>query len=147
MRRPTVLALDLEGTLISNAMSQIPRPGLRGFLCACRRMFPRIVVFTTVTEARFRDIARLLVEENLAPPWFAELEYVVWKGDKKDLRFVENADPAEVVLVDDFERYVHPYQREQWIEAEYFGPPYPADDEGLSRLEKVLQARVYEGQE
>lgn len=32
MMRPTVLALDLEGTLISNAMSQIPRPGLHAFL-------------------------------------------------------------------------------------------------------------------
>lgn len=143
-RRPTVLALDLEGTLISNAVSQIPRPGLQDFLCACRRMFPRIVAFTTVTEARFRDIARLLVEENFAPPWFAELEYVVWNGEKKDLRFIENADPAEVVLIDDFERYVHPDQRQQWLEAEYFGPPYRADDEGLERLQTALQDRVNE---
>lgn len=30
--RPTILALDLEGTLISNAISQIPRPGLKTFL-------------------------------------------------------------------------------------------------------------------
>jgi len=107
-------------------------------------MFPRIVAFTTVTEARFRDIARLLVEENFAPPWFAELEYVVWNGEKKDLRFIENADPAEVVLIDDFERYVHPDQRQQWLEAEYFGPPYRADDEGLERLVTALQDRVNE---
>lgn len=26
--KPTILAMDLEGTLISNAVSQIPRPGL-----------------------------------------------------------------------------------------------------------------------
>src|SRR5690606_26398593 len=143
-RRPTVLALDLEGTLISNAMSQIPRPGLRDFLRACQRMFPRIVVFTTVQEARFRDIARLLVKEDFAPPWFAELEYVVWNGEKKDLRFIKNADPDEILLVDDFERYIHPDQRRQWIEADYFGPPYRADDEGLDRLQKVLQVRVNE---
>jgi hypothetical protein len=30
--KPTILALDLEGTLISNAISQIPRPGLHCFL-------------------------------------------------------------------------------------------------------------------
>ena len=29
--RPSILALDLEGTLISNAVSQIPRPGLYNF--------------------------------------------------------------------------------------------------------------------
>jgi hypothetical protein len=30
-----VIALDLEGTLISNARRQIPRPGLYQFLEAC----------------------------------------------------------------------------------------------------------------
>ena len=38
-----VLALDLEGTLVSNAMSQIARPGLRDFLEFCGEAFPRIV--------------------------------------------------------------------------------------------------------
>jgi hypothetical protein len=37
--RPTVLAVDLEGTLISNTMSQIPRPGLFMFLSRCPRCF------------------------------------------------------------------------------------------------------------
>jgi hypothetical protein len=61
-----VLALDLEGTLISNAMSQIPRPGLANFLTRCAEIFPRIVMFTTVKEDRFRRIARLLVDEKVA---------------------------------------------------------------------------------
>ena len=30
--RPRVLAMDLEGTLVSNAVSQLPRPGLYDFL-------------------------------------------------------------------------------------------------------------------
>ena len=47
-----VLALDLEGTLISNAMSCIPRPGLFAFLEGCREMFARVVLFTAVLEAR-----------------------------------------------------------------------------------------------
>jgi len=76
MSRPTVLALDLEGTLISNAMSQIPRPGLAHFLSQCKELFPRVVVFTTVKEELFRKIAGLLVEESVAPSWFADVEYI-----------------------------------------------------------------------
>src|SRR5690606_29950088 len=71
MSPPKVLALDLEGTLISNAVSQIPRPGLFDFLTRCRDSFSRIVMFTTVSEKRFRDIAGLLVKEGFAPTWFA----------------------------------------------------------------------------
>jgi hypothetical protein len=39
-KRIKVLALDLEGTLISNAMSQIPRPGLYDFLEKVNNLFP-----------------------------------------------------------------------------------------------------------
>ena len=81
-----VLALDLEGTLISNAMSQIPRPGLHAFLSRCRELFTRIVMFTTVDEASFRKIEQSLVEEGFAPDWFATLKYVQWHGETKDLR-------------------------------------------------------------
>ena len=48
--RPKILALDLEGTLISNAVSQIARPGLRPFLDEVRGQFDQLVVFTTVPE-------------------------------------------------------------------------------------------------
>lgn len=139
---PTVVALDLEGTLISNAVSQIPRPGLYDFLEACDAMFSRIVVFTTVRETLFRKVARLLVEEGLAPEWFADVEYVDWSGDKKDLRFIENVEPAEVLLVDDFERYVHPEQLAQWVKAAYFGHPYSSDDAELRHLTRVLKEKV-----
>lgn len=76
MSRIEVLALDVEGTLISNAMSQIPREGLRGFLEKCSELVPRIVIFTAVREEKFREIADRLVAESLAPAWFNELEYV-----------------------------------------------------------------------
>lgn len=33
--KPTIIALDLEGTLISNAVTQFPRPGLRTFIDEC----------------------------------------------------------------------------------------------------------------
>jgi trehalose-6-phosphatase len=48
--RPTILALDLEGTLISNAISQIPRPGLVRFLNDMQSQFDRLVMFTTVSD-------------------------------------------------------------------------------------------------
>jgi len=59
--RPTILALDLEGTLISNAVSQIPRPGLYQFLEVAHELFEHLVIYTTVPEAAFRRISRLLV--------------------------------------------------------------------------------------
>jgi hypothetical protein len=37
-----VIALDLEGTLISNAVSQFPRPGLYSFLEYCSKNFCRV---------------------------------------------------------------------------------------------------------
>jgi hypothetical protein len=60
------IALDLEGTLISNAVSQFPRPGLFTFLEYCHQNFVgiasrfenRLVIFTAVNEVRFRSIAR-----------------------------------------------------------------------------------------
>jgi hypothetical protein len=67
MNRFAVLALDLEGTPISNAMSQIPRSGLFAFLERCRALFPRVVMFTTVKEERFSQDCDPLVAEGTAP--------------------------------------------------------------------------------
>ncbi|MET3382352.1 NIF family HAD-type phosphatase [Variovorax paradoxus] len=137
-----VLALDLEGTLISNAMSQIPRPGLAEFLTRCAELFPRIVMFTTVKEERFRRIARLLVDEKVAPAWFADMEYIVWQGETKDLQFVRGVDPHQVLLVDDFEKYVHPGQEAQWLQVEHFDYPYSSEDRGLAEVLNALAARI-----
>ncbi|MFS1985138.1 hypothetical protein BCU00_015100 [Vibrio breoganii] len=82
------IALDLEGTLISNAISQIPRPHLYEFLEGCREITSRIVMYTTFSEVRFRQIAQLLVSEGSAPDWFAATEYINWSGSKKDLTFI-----------------------------------------------------------
>ncbi|MCH8619605.1 NIF family HAD-type phosphatase [Undibacterium sp. TS12] len=137
-KRPTTLALDLEGTLISNAMSQIPRPGLHDFLIRCAKLFPRMAMFTTVKEDKFRQIARLLVEESMAPAWFANIEYVNWQGETKNLEFVPDSVVSDIVLVDDFEIYVHPSQEAQWLQIRYFDFPYADDDRGLAEaLEKL----------
>lgn len=71
--KPTILALDLEGTLISNAISQIPVPGLYWFLEEIHALFDQLAMFTTVPEDRFRSIAALLAREGSAPAWFMEL--------------------------------------------------------------------------
>ncbi|WP_313413563.1 NIF family HAD-type phosphatase [Stenotrophomonas sp.] len=128
--RPAILALDLEGTLISNAVSQIPRPGLRQFLESVRAEFDQLVMFTTVPEARVRPIARLLVEEGHAPGWFRDLAYIRWTGSTKDLRLV-SAELGNALLLDDHRSYVHPGQEAYWIEAPHFAAPYAQEDTGL----------------
>lgn len=138
----TVLALDLEGTLISNAMSQVPRPGLFAFLESCRELFPRVVMFTTVEEAKFRSIANLLVKEGVAPDWFSHIEYIKWTGNKKDLSFISGTEVKNVLLVDDFEGYIHPDQTAQWIKIELFDYPYSDSDMGLASVMHALRDRL-----
>jgi hypothetical protein len=141
-KRPRVLALDLEGTLISNAMSQIARPGLFEFLSRCHELFPRVVMFTTVGEERFRAIAQLLVDEGAAPSWFAHIEYVSWQGETKDLNFIPESRPQDARLVDDFESYVHPGQKPQWLQIDCFEHPYEATDRGLAKMLTVIEQVV-----
>lgn len=136
----SVLALDLEGALISNAMSQIPRPGLFEFLSRCKELFPRIVIFTTVNEGKFRQIARLLVKENFAPAWFEDIEYIKWQGSTKNLEFVPNSKPENIVLVDDYEHYIHQGQESQWIQIEQFGYPYLETDDGFAKVLEILES-------
>ncbi len=136
-----VLALDLEGTLVSNAMSQIPRPGLHAFVVTCARLADRLVIYTAVSEPRFRQVADNLVADRHVPPWFKYLEYIHWSGPYKDLGFVPHADPANVILVDDNPNYVKPGQEDRWIRAEGFVPPYEGDQE-LDRILTELRRRL-----
>ena len=62
---------------------------------------------------------------------------MAWNGETKDLSFVPGTNPAEVLLVDDQERYVHPGQEMQWVRIEEYLPPYGDDDR---ELEQVLDA-------
>lgn len=143
---PTLLALDLEGTLISNAVSQIPRPGLSAFLTACREIFPKIVMFTTVREPLFRSIARGLVDEGAAPDWFAALEYVDWSGPTKDLSVTPAVRVPFVLLVDDHGDYVHPGQESMWVPIPQFCSPYSRMDDELAAALEALKTRVAQHQ-
>ena len=143
MSRPLeLLALDVEGTLVSNAVSRVPRPGLHDFLEFCRAGFPRMLVYTGVDERRFRELARQLVAEGAAPGWFADVKHVPWTGAYKDLGSLPDADVATSLLVDDMEACVHPEQLGRWVRIQPFDRPYPDSDAELSRVMAVLAAHL-----
>ena len=142
MQKIKVLALDLEGTLISNAVSQIPRRDLLWFLESCKTLFQRIVIFTAVREQRFREIANSLVAEGLAPDWFARIEYIHWSGKTKNLSFISGVDPFQVLLLDDLEEHVHPGQENQWIGVEDFNYEDPETDFGLGQALEKIESRL-----
>lgn len=137
-----VLALDLEGTLISNAISVFPRPGLFDFLESCNDMFDRVVMITAISEDRFRKIARQLSEEGSAPPWFHKVEYINWHGNYKDLKFVPGCSAEDIILVDDQQSYVHPDQLNHWVEIAEYLSPYSKEDNELEDLRLRLARRL-----
>ena len=140
--RRNVVALDLEGTLISNAISQIPRPGLYSFLDECRALSPHVVLFTYVRPLRVREIIAGLVADSLVPAWFIAVECVEWDGATKDLRFIRDCHVESAVLVDDLAADVHPGQELNWVPAPPFEAPYPEDDRGLDAVLRELRHRL-----
>ena len=125
----TTLVLDIEGTLISNAISIFPRHNLYNFLEFVRTKFDRIVVMTCLEERKFREVANILCKEGSSPKWFENLEYINWKSSNyKDLTFV-NGDIKNLFIIDDMERYILPEQKSQWIEIRSFERPYKKDKE------------------
>jgi hypothetical protein len=132
-----VIALDLERTLISDALSADPRPGLFDFLSFCDRRFDRVVLFTTVETADAREVLEGLARRGYVPSGFlARLEYVEWVGEFKDLVFVSGAASDEVLLIDDDAGWVRPDQRGQWVAiAAWDG----GTDSELVRVQSVLE--------
>jgi hypothetical protein len=132
-----VLALDLERTLISDAMSAGPRPGLFDFLAFCHNRFERVTLFTCVEEADARDILDRLARSGRVPLEFlSRLEYVEWAGDYKDLSLVPESVPGEVLLVDDDPGWVRPDQRDQYVAVAAWDG---GEDSELLRVRSVLE--------
>ena len=134
------VALDLEGTLIVNAMDARPRTGLAAFLEFCDQHFDRVAIFTTVDEPAARSIVNDLADRGVVSlRLLGRLEFVDWSGEFKDLRFIADTDPAAVVLVDDDWGWIHPDQRDQWIAIETWdGKP----DAELARVRSELDRRL-----
>jgi NLI interacting factor-like phosphatase len=133
------IALDLEGTLISNAVSQFPRSGLFEFLDACRSLVPRLVIFTSPNPAIVRDALQRLAADELAPAWIADLEIFRAPTLPKDLRRIDD-DWQGCLLVDDMEPTVHADQHLQWIPVTSFDPTSEEDSE-LETAAECLVAR------
>lgn len=130
------IALDLEGTLIQDQLDPRPRPGLYKFLELLRILEMRICIMTTVPEPIFRKIVTSLIGQGAAPDWFAEAEYINWDRPCKNLNCIIGSALKNCFLVDDYEGYVCPHQKDRWICIEtYFEQE---DDEELTRVAKVI---------
>jgi hypothetical protein len=141
LKHPNTLALDLEGTLISNAISAFPRPGLYGFLSFCRETFDRVVIFTSVPETTSKRLIGILAAEGSAPAWFPDLVvFVCERHMQKDLERI--GPPGDVWLVDDQEAYILPRQRNQWIPAREFMPPFTQADDELCQIKTEILGRL-----
>ena len=136
-----VLALDLEGTLITTLGRRNPRPGLKIFLEQCRQLFKRIVIYTAVDEEDFRIVARELISNGHAPAWFGDIEHIEWQGIIKDLLFIPGVDSADgAIIVDDNEFMIHPEQKSQWIEIIDYDRIHPHVDFEFVRVLELLKS-------
>jgi hypothetical protein len=139
-----VLALDLEGTLVDDARSARARPGLRAFLAFCHEQFARVAVFTGVETTAAREVLERLAHTGHVPAELLDgIEYIEWSGEYKDLEFVSDAAPGDVLLVDDDAGWVRPDQRAQWIAVAGWDGRGP--DFELARVRTVLERRLAGG--
>ena len=141
MPNETTIALDLEGTLISNAVSQFPRPGLRVFLDSCEERFNRVCVYTAVRDVVCVPIIKTMVDEQNAPSWLLETELVQWDRTVKDLSNISNSEIKDCLILDDNPDYIVESQVSKWIQIEKFSSPYPDSDRELERVQSVIEKR------
>ncbi|WP_417583221.1 NIF family HAD-type phosphatase [Nitrincola sp.] len=137
MNRP-LLCLDLEGTLISNAVSQIPRPGLHEFLSTVGEMCD-LLIYTSVSEERVTSIQSLLVAEGVVPEWFADLAVMVSTGNLKP-KSCCGRDRA--FLLDDQPSVIVPGEESWWIAIPEYLPPYSETDQAFKAVLDVISQRV-----
>lgn len=131
-----MVALDLEGTLISTAISMFPRPGLRSFIAACLARFEEVVIYSSVTPSKVRTILCLLAEEGLLPDGFAERVRIIQpSGTVKDLLIL--GDPDDILLIDDM-ALAAPGQEHRLLRIAGFEPPYADTDDVLITLAAQL---------
>lgn len=136
--RKPLLCLDVEGTLISNAVSQIPRPGLYEFLEGLSRICD-LALYTSVSRERLQSIQDVLIQERAVPSWFRELPTFHPEGN---LKFKANCRRHDAVLLDDQATVIAPGERDWWIPIEEFLPPYSMDDQGLAKAFADIQSRL-----
>lgn len=131
-----ILALDLEGTLISNGMSQIPRNHLFYFLKEVKLLFEEIVIYTTLKKEKTVEILNVLYNEGTIPEYFKSVEIIEWTGPYKKLKNI-SSNINDILIIDDCEDYIAPEEKSNWIKINQFYYPYKNDDELLYILEKI----------
>lgn len=143
---PKIIALDFEGTLVSNMVSLFTRPRLYEFLEFCKTNFQRIVIFTFVDEPDFRKAAELLVNEKSVPEWFSLIEYINWKDSDysdnkryKDLRCIPNSEINEIYIIDDIPQFIREEQKGQYIQIEPYYGPEEIEDFEFDRIIQLLK--------
>jgi len=135
-----LLALDLEATLVDDALNANPRPGLYRFLSFCDESFPRVSLLTTVDEDSARDVLEQLADNRDAPSSLVDrIGYINWDGQFKDLRNVSDVALTDILFVDDDRGWIHPEQLGQWIHIDAWHGG--ADDE-LARVQNELASRL-----
>ncbi|MEL6108419.1 MAG: NIF family HAD-type phosphatase [Planctomycetota bacterium] len=135
-----LLALDLEATLIDDAMTARPRPGLNAFLSFCNERFERLALLTTVDEPTARAVLDELAEHREIPGVVADrIEYIEWEGQYKDLRNANNVALDETLLVDDDQGWIHPEQFDRWVP---IAPWRGGMDTELERVQSELASRL-----
>jgi hypothetical protein len=144
--QPTTLALDLEGTLITDAISCFVRPGVRPFLDWCARAFTRIVIYSAVPDHYLHQVVEILVEEEDAPAWLAGVAFfhpVERNGTKvKDLDVLGRAGTA--VIVDDYEGYILERQKPWWVGILQFTPHDDCEsDRELENVRREIERRFF----
>jgi hypothetical protein len=136
-RRP-LLCLDLEGTLISNAVSQIPRPGAYHFLERAAILFD-LMLYTSVSRERVDKIRRLLIEEQVVPAWFADLPVI---HPTETIKYKQRCGRFYALLLDDQIEVVAPGEEDWWIPIKEFSPPYSDQDRELIKTLEKIHSRL-----
>ncbi|QFS88946.1 MULTISPECIES: NIF family HAD-type phosphatase [unclassified Marinobacter] len=139
-KQKTLLCLDLEGTLISNAISQIPRPGLYPFLEAVSEACD-LMLYTSVSSERVNVIRNLLVEEGVAPVWFPDLAVLHPTGTIKDKARCGRSD---ALLLDDQAAVIAPGEEYWWVPIAEYLPPYSDYDYELVKALATIKSRLNE---
>ncbi|MBO6812120.1 MULTISPECIES: NIF family HAD-type phosphatase [Marinobacter] len=133
-----MLCLDLEGTLISNAISQIPRPGLFSFLERVVQICD-LSLYTSVSAERVDSIRRLLIAENAAPDWLLFLPVIRPEGS---IKFKALAGRVDALLLDDQPSVLAPGEESWWVPIKEFAPPYSDDDRELDVALALVESRL-----
>ena len=126
MRHLAILALDVEGVLVSNGVSQFPRSGLATFLDSCRALADDMVLFTSCNPVVVAGLQQTLVQEGAAPAWFADLAILYSPDGVKDLTRL--GQPLDRVAIMDDQPTTPVEQRHRWIPVVKWESPYAADD-------------------